>query len=103
MAAESCLTFEPGKLIAEKSADDVPGVLGRAQFEIGILEVWACGGEQLISKGMSSMTKDREIRDENIRKAKKVDKAQFFNNSFDREFLLTNTFAHKETQRDDPC
>jgi hypothetical protein len=38
---------------------------------------------------------DRDVRAENIQKARKVDKAQFFNSAFDQEFLLGNTFAHK--------
>jgi hypothetical protein len=104
MAAESCLTFETGKLIstgATASVEQIPGMPGRVRFEIDTLEVWACGGEEVISKGMDYMKKDREIREENIQKARKVDKAQFFNNSFDREFLLSNTFAHKQQQRDD--
>ena len=45
--------------------------------------------------------KDREIRDENIRRAKKVDKAAFFNNEFDKEMFLSKTFAHKTREADD--
>ena len=29
---------------------------------------------------------------------RQVDKAAFFNNEFDKEFLLGNTFAHKSQQ-----
>ena len=37
---------------------------------------------------------------DNIQRARKVDKAQFFNNSFDKEFLLSGTFQHSSQVAD---
>jgi hypothetical protein len=86
IANTSCPTFEAGPL--------VPG----DQFEIDALEVWACGGQQRVERGLKAQEKDREIARENIDKARKIDKAAFFNNSFDQEFLLSSTFSHKQYQ-----
>lgn len=87
---DSCLTYEPGHLASEN------------KFEIDSIEIWACGGEEKIQKGLSAQLESREISKSNIEKARKVDKAAFFNSGFDREFLLANTFAHqKQTERPD--
>ena len=111
-ASESCLCFEPGKLLPDNTSNDMPimdnnGLIPpmneKYNFEIDCLEVWACGGNDMIQKGMKAQAKEREIKNESIEKARKVDKAQFFNNAFDREFLLSGTFAHKEQQSDDRC
>lgn len=101
-AKESCLTFEGGKLLPQRNDDQYMDSITKSNFEIDYLEVWACGGEQFIQDGLKALAKEREIRDENIQKARKVDKAQFFNNSFDQEFLLSGTFAHRGQSRDAP-
>lgn len=49
----------------------------------------------MVRRGLNAQKMDRDVRAENIQKARKVDKAQFFNSAFDQEFLLGNTFAHK--------
>lgn len=85
-AHRSCPTFEPGPLLPPECKD---------MFEVQTLELWGCGGEEAISSGLTAQKKDRDVRDENIRKAKKVDKAAFFNNTFDQEMFLSKTFAHK--------
>jgi TLD len=104
VASESCLTFEGGSLLPEAGpppanpSDSNPTfapLVSKNNFEIDHIEVYACGGEKFIQSGMKALEKDREIRDENIQKARQVDKAQFFNNAFDQEFLLSATFAHK--------
>lgn len=85
-----CITYEEGKIL--------PG-LETNKFEIDILEVWACGGDEFISSGLRAQQEQRGINQQAINKARKVDKAAFFNNSFDQEFLLSSTFQHrKETQ-----
>ena len=60
-------------------------------FDILALEVWACGGSDMINKGMESQQTTRKIKDHAIQKARQVDKAQFFNNPFDRENFLSKT------------
>ena len=104
-AGESCLTFDGGNLLPEKkvssSSNDYDGdVIAKNNFEIDFVEVWATGGEQYIQQGLKALAKDREIRDENIQRARKVDKAQFFNNAFDQEFLLSGTFSHRAQAAD---
>ena len=104
VASDGCLTFEAGSLLPDldvstdiNDKDEINFASARENnnFEIDFLEVFACGGDQFIEKGMESLAKDREIREENIQRARKVDKAQFFNSAFDQEFLLSGTFAHK--------
>jgi hypothetical protein len=101
-AAEGCLTFESGRLLPQKNDNQYMDSITKSNFEIDYLEVWACGGDEFIQDGMKALVKDRELRDENIQKARKVDKAQFFNNSFDQEFLLSRTLAHRGQSRDAP-
>lgn len=81
-------SFEPGLLVP----DD--------KFEIDVLEIWGCGGHEKFEKAMQAQQKNREIMEENISKARKVDRAQFFNNTFDQEFLLPNTMAHKRESQE---
>jgi hypothetical protein len=92
-ARPSCLTYEPGKLLSYNTPGD-------DSFEIDVLEVWACGGEKLVSSGLQSQQQHRGIVQSNINKARKVDKAAFFNNAFDQEFLLSNTLQHREHAND---
>jgi hypothetical protein len=83
----SCLTYE-----SAKSGDE----LMKSSFEIDCLEIWACGGQDAVHKGIEAQQVSRFHRDEAIQKARKVDKAQFFNSSFDQEFLLSGTFQHRD-------
>ncbi|KAG7398513.1 hypothetical protein PHYBOEH_010970 [Phytophthora boehmeriae] len=73
-----CLSFESGRL----SSSD--------QFVIDTIEVWGCGGEEseLNQKAHRQETADL------INKARKVDKAQFLGNDFDKEFFLSKTYGH---------
>jgi hypothetical protein len=78
-AASSCPTFETGRLIDGE------------RFEIHTMEVWGCGGAAGVAAALAAQQNERALVDENIRKARQVDKAQFFNNEFDREFFLANS------------
>ena len=82
VASDSCLTFEGGNLLPDPTAtnekDNEFSGVSKSAFEIDHLEVYACGGKQVIEQGMKALANDREIRDENIQRARKVDKAQFF-------------------------
>lgn len=108
-ANSSCLTYELGNLLPRLSSPPPgfsatrgsDGLWSQDHFEIDCLEIWACGGQEAVQQGLLAQKKNREIKDEAIQKARKVDKAQFFNNSFDAEFLLSNTFAHRQQVRDD--
>jgi TLD len=105
VAKASCLTFERGNLLPP--VEDQPtgsfssirgedGLWTQDCFDIDCLEIWACGGADAIQKGLEAQRQDRAIRDEVIQKARKVDKAQFFNNAFDAEFLLGETLSHRQ-------
>jgi hypothetical protein len=69
-------------------------------FEIMNIEVWGSGGYQRVEHGLLAQQEARKIMYENIDKARKVDKAQFFSNGFDREFLLSNTFSHQKDMQE---
>lgn len=86
VANNTCPTFEPGPLVPNQ------------KFEIDVLEVWACGGIERVEKGLHAQKQNRMMAQETIDKARKVDKAAFFNNAFDQEFLLSSTFNHKQFQ-----
>ena len=45
----------------------------------------------MIDKGIQAQKETRKIKDHAIQKARQVDKAQFFNNPFDREYFLSKT------------
>ncbi len=88
IARHDCPTFEAGKLVPEET------------FEIESLEVWGCGGIDKVQRGLKAQEVSRKINQENLDKARKVDKAAFFNSSFDREFLLGGTFEHQKHGHD---
>jgi hypothetical protein len=93
-ATSSCLTFESGKLISR------PLVEGTHEFRIDGLEVWACGGTDLINQGLNAQKKYKDNVDHAIKKAQKCDKAAFFGSGFDQEMFLSKTMAHKQGAQD---
>jgi hypothetical protein len=99
-AHPNCLTFEGGSLLntsspsASSSSYD-PSSPRSGSFAIEVLEIWGCGGEELVNEALTAQQKDRGERDDLIRKARLVDKAAFANNMFDQEFLLPKNFSHK--------
>jgi hypothetical protein len=90
VARDSCPTYESGRLVKGEN------------FEIECIEVWACGGNEAIQHGFTTQKQIRKVANENIEKARKVDKAAFFDNAFDREFLLANTFSHENQSKERP-
>lgn len=90
-----CTTYEPGKLVFSDDHD-----VNNVQFEIEHLEVWGSGGAVMIESALKAQADHRKVLADTIDKARKVDKAQFFNNGFDREFLLSNTFSHQKEMQD---
>lgn len=87
VANHSCPTYETGKLVEGET------------FSIHTLEIWGCGGAAVVASALQAQSKDRAVVDENIRKARQVDKAQFFNNEFDKEFFLSNTTSYGDQER----
>eukprot|EP00388_Colpodella_angusta_P038343 GDKK01044143.1.p1 GENE.GDKK01044143.1~~GDKK01044143.1.p1 ORF type:complete len:113 (-),score=10.25 GDKK01044143.1:51-389(-) len=86
-ATNTCPTYEAGKLIDGET------------FEIQTMEVWGCGGAEVVVSALAAQAQNRAVADETLRRARQVDKAQFFNNEFDKEFLLSNTTSHVSRDR----
>ncbi|KAG5177105.1 TLD-domain-containing protein [Tribonema minus] len=82
VAKSNCMTFEPGELCPSANR----------RFEIDSLEVWGLGGEEAVSAGLDARMRHRAAVAHTLNKARKVDKAKFLDNEFDREFLLGKTF-----------
>ncbi|KAJ0400238.1 hypothetical protein P43SY_006202 [Pythium insidiosum] len=73
-----CLSFEPGRLTTKNN------------FAVDALEVWGCGGDDAIGRQRAYRKDTADMID----KMRKVDKAAFIGNEFDRNFLLSKTFGH---------
>lgn len=69
------------------------------EFEMEGLEVWGVGGEERIEAAVSAQGHARDVRAENIAKARKVDKSKFLDNEFDKEFLLGKTFGRGKREQ----
>ena len=94
------LSYQSGKFLVDPFPDD--DILNReygGKFNVDALEIWACGGEDVIQCGLKAQAKDRDIRNDNINKARQCDKAAFIG-KFDQEFLLGKTFAHRQQMED---
>jgi hypothetical protein len=76
MARSACLTFEPGELCPSSDR----------RFEVDCLEVWGIGGDATVTDALEARSAQRTITQETLQRARKVDKAQFANNEFDREY-----------------
>lgn len=105
VAHSNCLTFEAGSLlhasnssVSSSSSYDPSSTSGT--FSIDVLEIWGCGGDEIVNEALSAQQKDRGERDELVRKARLVDKAAFANNMFDQEFLLPKNYSHKVRMAD---
>lgn len=72
MASNQDLTFDNGLLLPKTAS----GALQK-QFEIESLEVWGVGGDEVVLQALGARAQAREIKEAGIRKARKVDKAQF--------------------------
>jgi len=107
IAGSSDLTYESGEIVPPVPISGlidrnryVKNTTPQGNFNIDCLEVWACGGDSAIDKGTDAQSKDRDVRNANINKARQCDKAAFANSAFDQEFLLGNTFAHQSHAKD---
>ena len=83
------LVYEPGPLLG----DD----LTRQTFQIAELEAWGLGGAQALLARESWRGQKARM----LQKQRQVDKAQFANNSFDREYLLKGTFSAGQRDTND--
>ena len=65
-------------------------------IQIADIEVWACGGIE----NLQYQAEQKQREQKRIDKARKVDKAEFVNSDFDKEFLLEGTFKHSAQKED---
>ena len=71
-------------------------------FELDCLEVYAAGGaapangfeQSQLDAGLRAQALNKKQAQVTLERARTVDRAAFFNNEFDREMFLSNTFAH---------
>ena len=101
----NCSTFQPGALApswALRSTGTGGGGGGGVSVSdtadsvnIDCLEIWAIGGDKAISNAQAARGVTRELNEDTLQKARRVDRAAFFGSKFDREMFLGKTFAHQ--------
>jgi len=95
------LTFDNGSLLPQPSSNGDSSFGGpppsshRHYFEIQSMEVWGVGGKDIVQAALDGRRKARELRDEGIRRARKVDKAQFLDD-FRSGAIDSKAFAYKQ-------
>jgi len=90
LASSQDLTFEPGPLLPRKEEGSL-----QKTFEIDNLEVWGVGGDDVVAEALESRVKARAVKDANIAKARKVDKAAFLDD-FRSGVIESKAFKHRE-------
>ena len=59
------------------------------------LEVWGVGGDDVVLQALGARDRARQIKDEGIRRARKVDKAQFLDD-FRSGAVYSKAFQHRQ-------
>jgi hypothetical protein len=103
-AGSDDLTFEKGLLLETKPNGGAFRSASDSMFEIDNLEVWGVGGTEVVEESLKARSRTRDIRQANINKARKVDKAAFLDD-LRSGFIDSKAFAHRgQIQgRDAPC
>jgi hypothetical protein len=67
-------------------------------FTMKCLEIYACSGNNsdTLNNDIYNQNEYKKVKKMNQERARTVDRAQFFNNEFDREMFLGKTFAHQK-------
>lgn len=91
LALSQDMTFEPGPLLPRTE----DGSMNKKTFEIDQLEVWGVGGDAVVAEALESRVKARAVKDANIKKARKVDKAAFLDD-FRSGIIESKAFKHRE-------
>lgn len=97
VALANGLTFQYGELISPTPENSLSQKT-KGHFEVDRLEVWGVGGESTIKEALESRQGHRAIVDANIKKARKVDKAQFLDD-FKSGLIESKAFQHREQMR----
>lgn len=84
------LTFENGSLLPP-----LPSGAQQSTFEIDVVEVWGVGGDQVVADALDERQKARALKEEGIRRARKVDKAQFLDD-FRSGVIDSKAFKHRQ-------
>jgi len=92
-AGASDLTFEGGRLLPPRELGNPSKI-----FDLESMEVWGVGGDSLVAGALGDRHKQREIVASNIRKARKVDKAQFLDD-FQSGLIESKAFNHRGQMR----
>eukprot|EP00978_Attheya_sp_CCMP212_P047200 scaffold421259_cov45-Attheya_sp.AAC.6 len=92
-ASSQDLTFERGVLLPRGPDGNL-----RKRFDIESLEVWGVGGDDMVAGALGARDRQREIVAANIRKARKVDKAQFLDD-FQSGLIESKAFQHRDQIR----
>jgi len=100
MASSQDLTFDNGSLLPKASSDSHAfgggtTLSAKSYFEIQSMEVWGVGGKDIVQAALDGRRKARELREEGIRRARKVDKAQFLDD-FRSGAIDSKAFAYKQ-------
>ena len=99
IAQSNDLTFCTGDLITSSaSTKQGKGQRQRESFEIERMEVWGVGGDDAVKEALKIRHEHRQQAAENIRKARKVDKAQFLDD-FKSGLIESKAFQHREQIR----
>ena len=103
-ASTQDMTFENGSLLPKLNQQSSSGTSTysrkassstKAYFDIHSLEIWGVGGSDIVQAALDGRRKARELRDEGIRRARKVDKAQFLDD-FRSGAIESKAFAYKQ-------
>mmetsp|Transcript_4991 Transcript_4991/g.14468 ORF Transcript_4991/g.14468 Transcript_4991/m.14468 type:complete len:570 (+) Transcript_4991:244-1953(+) len=93
-AGSDDLTFQKGSLLAGGGETSAANATAKSMFEIDNLEVWGVGGTEVVRESLEARSRSRDIRQANINKARKVDKAAFLDDL--RSGVIDNkAFAHR--------
>jgi hypothetical protein len=89
VAGNRDLTFENGSLLPKTASGAV-----RKDFEIDALEVWGVGGDDVVQQALGARAAARNVKDESIQRARKVDKAAFLDD-FRSGLIESKAFVHR--------
>ena len=103
-AGSDDLTFEKGPLLDMKPNGGAFRSVKDSMFDIDNLEVWGVGGTDVVEESLKARSRTRDIRQANINKARKVDKAAFLDD-LRSGVIDSKAFAHRQQiqGRDAPC
>jgi len=104
LAGSDDLAFEKGPLLDMKPNGGAFRSVKDSMFDIDNLEVWGVGGTDVVEESLKARSRTRDIRQANINKARKVDKAAFLDD-LRSGVIDSKAFAHRQQiqGRDAPC